>query len=85
MLSNIKYWAEEFRFDGFRFDGVTSMIYYDHGLGRDFTGYGDYFDGTQDEDALVYLGLANRLIHQSNRGDYYSGRCKRYAFFGLSG
>ncbi|MFY9116773.1 MAG: alpha amylase C-terminal domain-containing protein [Bacteroidales bacterium] len=66
LLSNIKYWAEEFRFDGFRFDGVTSMIYYDHGLGRDFTGYGDYFDGTQDEDALVYLGLANRLIHQSN-------------------
>lgn len=66
LLSNIKYWLEEFRFDGFRFDGVTSMMYYDHGLGRDFTGYGDYFDGMQDEDAIVYLGLANHLIHQFN-------------------
>lgn len=66
LLSNIKYWMEEFRFDGFRFDGVTSMMYYDHGLARDFTGYGHYFDGTQDEDAITYLGLANRLIHECN-------------------
>lgn len=66
LLSNIKYWMEEFRFDGFRFDGVTSMMYYDHGLARDFIGYGHYFDGTQDEDAITYLGLANRLIHECN-------------------
>ncbi|HVN58968.1 MAG TPA: alpha-amylase family glycosyl hydrolase [Bacteroidales bacterium] len=63
LLSNCRYWIEEFRFDGFRFDGVTSMIYFDHGLGKNFGSYGDYFDGGEDEDALVYLYLANKLIH----------------------
>ncbi|MDR3350893.1 MAG: alpha amylase C-terminal domain-containing protein [Prevotellaceae bacterium] len=64
LLSNCKYWLSEFRFDGFRFDGVTSMIYNDHGIGRDFTDYTLYYDGQQDEDALTYLLLANKLIHQ---------------------
>jgi 1,4-alpha-glucan branching enzyme len=63
LLSNCRYWLEEYKFDGFRFDGVTSMIYYDHGLGKNFTSYGDYFDGNEDEDALTYLYLANKLIH----------------------
>ncbi len=66
LLSNCKYWLEEFRFDGFRFDGITSMIYYDHGLGTNFTSYEQYFDGSQDDDALTYLTLANKLIHQVN-------------------
>ena len=66
LLSNCKYWLEEFKFDGFRFDGVTSMIYYSHGLGESFCGYGDYFNGHQDGDAICYLTLANRLIHQVN-------------------
>ena len=66
LLSNCKYWLEEYRFDGFRFDGVTSMIYYSHGLGEAFCGYGDYFNGHQDGDAICYLTLANRLIHQVN-------------------
>ena len=64
LLSNCKYWLEEFDFDGFRFDGVTSMIYYDHGLGKAFTDYSFYYDGNEDEDALVYLALANQLIHE---------------------
>jgi len=68
LLSNCRYWLEEYRFDGFRFDGVTSMIYFDHGLERNFTSYDDYFNGNQDEDALVYLYLANRLIHSINPG-----------------
>ncbi|MBW6501595.1 MAG: 1,4-alpha-glucan-branching enzyme, partial [Bacteroidales bacterium] len=63
LLSNCRYWLEEYRFDGFRFDGITSMIYYDHGLEKNFVKYDDYFDGNQDEDALIYLYLANRLIH----------------------
>ncbi len=63
LLSNCKYWLEEYKFDGFRFDGITSMIYHDHGLSRDFTSYEQYFDGQQDEDALTYLWLANNLIH----------------------
>jgi 1,4-alpha-glucan branching enzyme len=66
LLSNCKYWLEEFRFDGFRFDGVTSMIYYSHGMGDNFTNYSDYYNGYQDGDAITYLTLANRLIHEVN-------------------
>jgi len=66
LLSNCKYWLEEFRFDGFRFDGITSMLYYDHGLGSNFVSYKQYFDGNQDTDAIVYLTLANKLIHEFN-------------------
>jgi 1,4-alpha-glucan branching enzyme len=66
LLSNCRYWLEEYKFDGFRFDGITSMIYYDHGLEKNFTSYNEYFDGNQDEDALVYLFLANKLIHSFN-------------------
>ncbi len=66
LLSNCKYWADEFHFDGFRFDGITSMLYWDHGLGRDFTEYKFYYDGNQDEDAITYLTLANKLVHQVN-------------------
>lgn len=66
LLSNIKYWLEEFHFDGFRFDGVTSMLYKNHGLGVDFTSYEMYFDGNQDDEAITYLMLANKLIKQVN-------------------
>jgi 1,4-alpha-glucan branching enzyme len=66
LLSNCKYWLEEFRFDGFRFDGVTSMIYYSHGMGDNFTNYSDYYNGRQDGDAITYLTLANKLIHEVN-------------------
>ena len=67
LLSNCKYWLEEFHFDGFRFDGVTSMLYYDHGLGKAFGGYGDYYDGSADDNAICYLSLANVLIHEVNK------------------
>lgn len=66
LLSNCKYWMEEYKFDGFRFDGVTSMLYYDHGLGKAFGSYNDYYDGGQDDNALTYLTLANLLIHEVN-------------------
>lgn len=66
LLSNCKYWLEEFRFDGFRFDGVTSMLYYNHGLGQAFGSYADYYNGAQDVDAITYLTLANKLIHRVN-------------------
>ena len=66
LLSNCKYWLEEFHFDGFRFDGVTSMLYYNHGLGQAFGGYGDYYNGGQDTNAITYLTLANKLIHTVN-------------------
>lgn len=66
LLSNCKFWLEEYRFDGFRFDGVTSMLYLNHGLGQDFNGYEDYYNGNQDLNAIVYLTLANKLIHEIN-------------------
>ena len=66
LLSNCKYWLEEFHFDGFRFDGVTSMIYYNHGLGEAFCNYGDYYNGGEDDNAIAYLTLANKLIHEVN-------------------
>ena len=64
LLSNCKYWLDEFCFDGFRFDGVTSMIYLDHGLNKNFTNYSMYFDESVDDNALVYLMLANKFLHQ---------------------
>ncbi len=66
LLSNIKYWLTEFKFDGFRFDGVTSMLYHDHGLGKAFANYNDYFDDNCDEEAVTYFMLANRLIREIN-------------------
>lgn len=64
LLSNCKYWLEEYMLDGFRFDGVTSMLYWDHGLGKDFNGYENYFDSGVDENAVAYLALANILIKE---------------------
>ncbi|GAB1374121.1 hypothetical protein MASR1M46_10030 [Bacteroidales bacterium] len=66
LLSNCKYWLEEFNFDGFRFDGITSMLYYDHGLGKSFTDYSSYFSGNIDNDAFIYLVMANRVIKETN-------------------
>ncbi len=63
LLSNCRFWLDEYRVDGFRFDGVTSMLYRHHGLGKAFTSYDDYFDESVDEEALTYLTLANRVIH----------------------
>ncbi|MBW2569376.1 MAG: alpha amylase C-terminal domain-containing protein [Deltaproteobacteria bacterium] len=64
LLSNCRFWLDEYHVDGFRFDGITSMLYHHHGLGMAFTSYEDYYNDTVDEEALVYLSLANRLIHE---------------------
>jgi 1,4-alpha-glucan branching enzyme len=68
LLSNCRFWLDEYRFDGFRFDGITSMLYLHHGMSTAFTSYDDYFGDSVDEDALTYLALANKLVHQL-RGD----------------
>ena len=66
LLSNLKFWMETFHFDGFRFDGVTSMLYHDHGLGSAFMNYDMYFSMNTDTEAVTYLQLANELIHEIN-------------------
>lgn len=66
LLSNCKFWLEEYKFDGFRFDGVTSILYLDHGLGEAFMSYDDYYNDNEDGDAICYLTLANKLIHEVN-------------------
>lgn len=63
LLSNIRFWLDEYHLDGFRFDGVTSMIYHDHGLGREFGSYDDYYSDNIDLDAITYLQMANQLAH----------------------
>ncbi len=66
LLSNLKFWMEEYHFDGFRFDGVTSMLYHDHGLGTDFNSNDKYFSLNTHTEAVAYLQLANELIRQVN-------------------
>lgn len=67
LLSNVRYWLEEYRFDGFRFDGVTSMLYRDHGIGATFDDPWKYFGDNVDNDAVTYLQLANKLIHDIDK------------------
>ena len=66
LLSNLKFWMTEYHFDGFRFDGVTSMLYHDHGLGTDFNSNDKYFSYNTHTEAITYLQLANELIRQVN-------------------
>ncbi len=73
LLSNVRFWLEEYRFDGFRFDGVTSMMYLHHGLGRAFGHYDDYLRRDLDEDAITYLQLANQVAHEVANRDHASG------------
>ncbi|XP_062275594.1 1,4-alpha-glucan-branching enzyme [Scomber scombrus] len=64
LLSNLRWWIEEYRFDGFRFDGITSMLYHHHGIGISFSGdYSEYFGLHVDEDSLTYLMLSNHILH----------------------
>lgn len=64
LLSNLRFWLDEYQFDGFRFDGVTSMMYHHHGIGTGFSGnYGEYFGPNADLEAIVYLMLANKMVH----------------------
>ncbi|KAI0832593.1 glycoside hydrolase [Trametes gibbosa] len=64
LMSNLRFWMEEYQFDGFRFDGVTSMMYHHHGIGAGFSGgYHEYFGASADLEAIVYLMLANDAMH----------------------
>ncbi|KAH7615671.1 hypothetical protein Ndes2526B_g09583 [Nannochloris sp. 'desiccata'] len=68
LLSNIRYWMDEYQFDGFRFDGVTSMLYHHHGIDVGFSGnYAEYCSPSTNVDAVVYLMLANKLIHSLHK------------------
>lgn len=65
LMSNLRWYSEEYNFDGYRFDGVTSMMYLHHGMGYGFSGdYKEYFGNTVDEEAVGYLMLANDMLHE---------------------
>ena len=64
LLSNLKFWLEEYKFDGFRFDGVTSMLYNDHGLGESFDSYKKYFSHNTDTESVTYLQFASELCRE---------------------
>ena len=66
LLSNLKFWMQEYHFDGFRFDGITSMLYHDHGLGTAFTNPSLYFSMNTDIEAVTYLQLASTLVKELN-------------------
>ncbi|EDR26767.1 1,4-alpha-glucan-branching enzyme, putative [Entamoeba dispar SAW760] len=91
LLSNVKYYAEEFGFDGFRFDGVTSMIYTHHGVGAHTFDYAHYFSPNANEDALTYLSLVNILVHRKNMNcvtvaedvSGYAGLCRTFEDGGI--
>ncbi len=68
LLSNLRYWLDEFHIDGFRFDGVTSMLYHHHGEGRTFAAPMDYFGPDVDDEVIIYLQLAAQLVHQVRPG-----------------
>lgn len=65
LLSNIRWWLDEYGFDGFRFDGVTSMLYQSHGIGKGYSGgYHEYFGLDADIESHTFLMLANDLMKQ---------------------
>ena len=66
LLSNLAFWMTEYHFDGFRFDGITSMLYHDHGLGSNFDNDNKYFSLNTHTEAITYLQLANELIREVN-------------------
>ena len=68
LLSNCRFWLDEYKIDGFRFDGITSMLYLHHGLGDAFDNYDKYFNESVDQEAYCYLALANTLIHEVRPG-----------------
>uniref|UniRef100_A0A182PVF4 1,4-alpha-glucan branching enzyme n=1 Tax=Anopheles epiroticus TaxID=199890 RepID=A0A182PVF4_9DIPT len=67
LLSNLRWWRDEYNFDGYRFDGVTSMLYHSRGIGEGFSGdYNEYFGLNVDTEALIYLAIANYYLHETD-------------------
>ena len=83
LLSNLRFYMDEYQFDGFRFDGVTSMMYLHHGNGYGFSGgYHEYFGDLTDLEAIVYLMLVRDTglilrIHCSRGPHRRTTRCTR--------
>ena len=56
-------------FDGFRFDGVTAMLYTHRGVHWDLGGQSEFYGHHADVDACVYLMLANHMLRDGPRGE----------------
>lgn len=71
LLSNLRYWLEEYHVDGFRFDAVGNMLYKDFGVDDNFSHTGRCFYGKDgkprtNNEGELYIALANHLIHEIN-------------------
>lgn len=67
LLSSLRMYMDEYKVDGFRFDAVTCILFSHHGIHMRFSGhYHEYFGANADIDGVVYLMLANRLVHSLN-------------------
>ncbi|KAK9673873.1 hypothetical protein RND81_12G195300 [Saponaria officinalis] len=63
LLSNLRWWIEEYHIDGFQFHSLPSMMYTHNGFAT-FTGdFEEYCNQYVDRDALLYLILANDILH----------------------
>ncbi|CAL5392773.1 unnamed protein product [Camellia sinensis] len=63
LLSNLNWWVVEYQIDGFQFHSLASMIYTHNGFAS-FTGdMEEYCNQYVDKDALIYLILANEILH----------------------
>jgi 1,4-alpha-glucan branching enzyme len=85
LLSHLRYYMDIYMFDGFRFDGVTSMMYTHHGIGAGFSGesinneahvggYHEYFGESVDMEAMVYLMLVRLALNPLILGQLYAAR-----------
>lgn len=89
LLSNLRFYLSEFKFDGFRFDGITSMLFRNHGISHSFSGgYAEYFGDNLDVESCVYLMLANRLVREVKPdcvtiAEDVSGMVKKFNFINL--
>ncbi|XP_058788144.1 1,4-alpha-glucan-branching enzyme 3, chloroplastic/amyloplastic [Vicia villosa] len=91
LLSNLNWWIEEYQIDGFQFHSLSSMIYTHNGFAS-FTGdLEEYSNQYVDKDALLYLIMANEILHVlhpniitiAEDATYYPGLCEPTSQGGL--
>ncbi|KAG8075748.1 hypothetical protein GUJ93_ZPchr0006g43795 [Zizania palustris] len=84
LFSNLNWWVTEYHIDGFQFHSLSSMLYTHNGFST-FTGaMEEYCNQYVDKDALIYLILANEMLHElhpdiitiAEDATFYPGLCE---------